>query len=221
MKKVKEKMHKTFNFIKKYKKRIALFSFWAFLLLGLTVAYIAPVVGDLAKTLISAQSSTVDEIIFTKGDTIVLSPGSDNLNEGMGSITKTTEVYATIIANDVTKEATMEYSLYLDITENEYIYTTEEQIPELLLNITDLEGTKITSISGLTYYSNVEGLSGFDITTASGIFRILENYEIYGAPTSTDGWIITVSVVNLETDQSDNAEKTFSATIDLSADVYD
>lgn len=189
------------------------------LFVGLSYSYIGPVMSDVRKNYFTSSSS-VDELIFEDGAVLNFTPGSDNLNTESGNYTVESTVSATVIANEGTDEATFTYSLYIEITENDYEYTVGITTPELILTVIDPNGDEITSISGLTYYENTNGLSGFDITTFGGLLRIVEDYEITGIPSTTDEWIIKISMANLDTDQSLNAVKTFTGTIDLSGDTY-
>ena len=219
MKTFKEKLKKIIKKLSQ-KRKFTLLGVMLLLLIGVSWGFFEPILSDIVKTKILAKSSTLDELIFTKGADIILEPRLDNLNVGMGNLSEETIVTAKLIANNNTNEATMNYSLYVDIKVNDYVYTTKEKTPELILTVIDSNGNEITEISGLTYYSDTNGLSGFDVTTKKGLIRVIENYEINASPTKTDEWTIKISMANLETNQSENAAKTFSGTIDLSKDVY-
>lgn len=98
---------------------------------------------------------------------------------------------------------------------NEFTYTTEEHTPELLLSITDPDGKAVTTIEGLTY-STVNGVSGFDITTKTGLVKLATDYTIHSTNSTTgltQNWNITVTFVNLKTNQTANAGKSYSANV--------
>ena len=98
----------------------------------------------------------------------------------------------------------------LNITNNNFVYTTDDNQTELFLSVTDPEGNPVTSISGLTPVT-IDGVQGFDITTKAGLITIANNYEITTTSTTTQEWNITVTFVNLDSDQQANTEKSFNA----------
>ena len=90
-----------------------------------------------------------------------------------------------------------------------------ENIPELLLTITDAGGNAVTDITSLTYKTVTDGkgasISGYDITNKSGEITLFNNKEIIASPTKTDEWNVTVTLVNYDKDQSNNMGKSFNA----------
>ena len=105
--------------------------------------------------------------------------------------------------------------MYLNISENTFTYTQNESTPELLLTIKDTSGNEITSITSLTHKTVTDGkgasISGFDITTKSGVITLFDNREITANPTKTEEWNITVTFVNYNANQTGNAGKSFNA----------
>ena len=105
--------------------------------------------------------------------------------------------------------------MYLNISNNTFLYTQNENTPELLLTITDANGNAVTDITSLAYKTVTDGkgtsISGYDITNKSGLITLFNNKEITASPTKTDEWNITVTLVNYDKDQSENAGKSFSA----------
>ncbi len=51
------------------------------------------------------------------------------------------------------------------------------------------------------------------ITARSGLIQIASNYTITSTGTKTDTWNVTVTLINLNSDQQDNTGKTFSARV--------
>ncbi len=82
----------------------------------------------------------------------------------------------------------------------------------MFLSITDPLGNPVTNIDGLTSVT-VGGVEGFDITTKTGLIMLADNYEITTTGTTTQEWNITVTFVNLNSDQNANTEKSFEATL--------
>ena len=85
----------------------------------------------------------------------------------------------------------------------------------MLLTITDANGNAVSDITSLAYKTVRDGkgasISGYDITNKSGVITLFNNKEITASPTKTDEWNITVTLVNYDKDQSNNAGKNFTA----------
>ena len=115
--------------------------------------------------------------------------------------------------------------MYLNISNNTFTYTQNENTPELLLTITDVSGNAITSITGLTYKTVIDGkgtsVSGFDITTKSGLLTLFDNREITASPTKTEEWNVTVTFVNYNVNQTGNAGKSFNAKLMIQQEEYE
>ena len=105
--------------------------------------------------------------------------------------------------------------MYLNISNNTFTYTQNENIPELLLTITDAGGNAVTDITSLAYKTVTDGkgasISGYDITNKSGVITLFDNREITATPAKTEQWNITVTLVNYDKDQSNNMGKKFNA----------
>lgn len=89
-----------------------------------------------------------------------------------------------------------------------------------MLTITDPNDNPVTNISGLDYVTS-GGVSGFDITTKSGLFNVAELYEITSTSSTEDTvqeWTFTVSFINLDTNQAENGGKTLEAEVILSSE---
>ena len=187
----------------------------ALTLVSATFAYFMAQTGEGKSTDIKINASTVDTLTFEAGSAISLNLNQDNFASGKGNQTGTTFAKAMLSANNKTNEATKNYYVYLNISENTFTYTQNENTPELLLTITDASGNAVTSISGLTYKTVTDGkgtsISGFDITTKSGVITLFDNREITANPTKTEEWNITVTFVNYNANQTGNAGKSFNA----------
>ena len=122
-------------------------------------------------------TGTTDLLSFSFGDEINIQANEENFAEGMPSLSDSTTGSAILRANNTTNSATATYNIYLIIESNDFEYTTEEGTPELLLNVTDSNGKLVENITGLVHYED-----GFDITTRTGGFLLVPDYEI----TATD-----------------------------------
>ena len=203
-------------------KKVKIISILAIIVLiitvvGATYAYFVAQTGEGKSTDIKINANTVDTFTFETGSAISLNINQDNFASGAGNQTGTTFAKAMLTANNKTNTATEHYYMYLNISENTFTYTQDENTPEILLTIKDASGNAVTSISGLTYKTVTDGkgasLSGFDITNQSGLLTLFNNREITTTSTKTEQWNITITFVNYNANQVANAGKSFSSKV--------
>ena len=185
------------------------------LILGATYAYFQASGNSGSSTNVNVTTYTSDLLTFEIGDDIAVYANQTSFASGKGNATGSTYAKATLVANNKTNEATKNYYVYLNIYENTFTYTQNESTPDLLLTIKDTSGNEITSITGLTHKTVTDGkgasISGFDITTKSGVITLFDNREITANPTKTEEWNVTVTFVNYNANQTGNAGKSFNA----------
>ena len=185
------------------------------LILGATYAYFQASGNSGSSTNVNVTTYTSDLLTFEIGNDIAVYADQTSFASGKGNATGSTYAKATLVANNKTNEATKNYYVYLNISENTFTYTQNESTPELLLTIKDTSGNEITSITSLTHKTVTDGkgasISGFDITTKSGVITLFDNREITATPTKTEEWNITVTFVNYNANQTGNAGKSFNA----------
>ncbi len=182
--------------------------------IGFTVAYFQGQIGSGATANVTVTSKTTDVLTFNKGNDINITATQSNFGQGAGNRSGNTTATATLLANNDTNSATQTYNVYLYIQSNDFIYTTypTANTPELMLTITNPNNQAVTSLTDLTYTTS-GGVSGFDITAKSGLIQIASNYTITSTGTKTDTWNVTVTLINLNSDQQLNTGKTFSARV--------
>ncbi len=188
----------------------------AILVIGASFAYFAVQGNTSAQTSATVKTYTVDVFSFETGDPISFSLNQDNFASGKGNQTGTTYAKTLLTANNKTNTATEHYYMYLNISENTFTYTQDENTPEILLTITD--GTNpVTNITSLTYKTVTDGkgnsISGYDITNKTGLIELFSNREITTTSTKTENWNISVTFINYNADQSKNAGNTFSGKV--------
>ena len=158
---------------------------------------------------------TTDVFNFEVGNDISIYADATSFASGKGNASGNTFAKAILTANNKTNTATEHYYLYLNISNNTFTYTQNENTPELLLTIKDAGGNAVTDITSLAYKTVTDGkgtsISGYDITNKSGLITLFNNKEITASPTKTDEWNITVTLVNYDKDQSNNMGKKFNA----------
>ena len=187
----------------------------ALTLVAATYAYFQAQTGEGAQTDIKINANTVDTFTFETGSSLSLNINQDNFASGAGNQTGTTFAKAMLTANNKTNTATEHYYLYLNISNNTFTYSIDNNTPEILLSIKDGSNNEITTLTGLTYKTVTDGkgtsISGFDITTKSGLITILNNREITTTSSKTEQWNVTVTFVNYNSNQAGNAGKSFTA----------
>ena len=163
----------------------------------------------------SIITGTTDLLSFNFGDSIYIQANQNNFGENMGNLSDTTTGTALLRAGDTTSSTSATYNIYLIIEENDFVYTTTDGTPEILLNVTDPNGNKVENITGLVHYED-----GFDITTRTGGFLLVPDYEISAtnATETIQDWNIEVTLVNLDTDQQANTNKTLTGKLYITQD---
>ena len=183
---------------------------------GATYAYFTAQGGGTGNINVNAGTATTDNLSFQTGSAISLTANQEDFGSGMSNKSGSTYARAILTANNATNTATRNYYVYLNITSNDFEYTTVDEQGEILLKVTDHDGTEVTSLSGLTRKTSGSGdnqVTGFDITESQGLITIANNYEITSTGTETQEWQVEVIFVNLDSDQNANTGKSFSANL--------
>ena len=182
-----------------------------------TYAYFNAQVGDPAAADIKINANTVDTFTFSSGSEISFSINQDNFASGAGNQSGSTYASAMLTANNKTNTATEHYYLYLNIEDNTFTYSINENTPEIIMTVTDSAGTEITDISTLTHVivtgANGTQVSGYDITNKSGLITLFNNREITTTSSKEEKWNITITFVNYDENQNANAGKSMSAKV--------
>ena len=183
------------------------------LVVGITYAFFQNQIGEPATGNVGVDTDTPDNLQFNVSNDISININQFNFGPDAGNQSDDAVATATLLANSTNDTATYTYYVYFKINNNNYVYTTGDQKPEIILTVTDPTGAPVTEVEGLTY--NQE-LGGFDITTANGTFAVASQYTITSnssvTPT-TQNWNFTATFINLDTDQGENAGKKMDAEI--------
>ena len=203
-------------------KKTKIISIVAIVALALTVitatyAYFNAQVGDPAAVDVKINANTVDTLTFASGSAISFSINQENFASGKGNQTGSTYASAMLTANNKTNTATEHYYLYLNISDNTFTYSINENTPEIIMTITDSAGAEVTDISTLTHVivtgANGTQVSGYDITNTSGLITLFDNREITTTSSKEEKWNITITFVNYDENQNGNAGKSMSAKV--------
>ena len=183
--------------------------------IGITFAYFIAKIGPGSSANVNVTTGTVDDLKFNVSkENISLNINQFNFASGSGNITDTVTATASLKANSTKNTATYNYYVYFQIESNNYMYTTTDKKPEIVLSITGPNG-EITSVDGLKYVSatNADGtvVKGFDITEQkTSVIKVADSFEISSTSSTNytnQDWVFKVSFINLDTNQVENEGK--------------
>ena len=187
---------------------------FAILVIGATYAYFQATGGNDASSNLNVITATTDLTTFKIDKAINIAVTQSDFAKGSGNKSDSTKAIATLTASNSSNidKSSDRYNVYFIIENNDFIYTTNDTTPEILLNVTDPNGNKVENITGLIHTED-----GFDITTRTGGFLIMADYDIEAsrAQTVSQEWNVEVTFVNLDTDQVKNMGKTLTGKLYL------
>ncbi len=204
------------------KKKVKLFSVialvaLALLVVGATYAYFQTQYGSASNADVNVITATTDLLTFKIDKAINISVSQSEFKKGNPDASDSTGAHATLTASNSknVEKTTRSYNIYFVIDTNDFEYTTQDGTPELYLNVTDPNGNKLENITGLVHYEK-----GFDITTRTGGFLLVPDYDIEATRgnTITQDWKVEVTFANLDTDQSKNMGKGLSGKLFVTSD---
>ena len=208
--------------MEKNKKQALIFSIVGVLTLitlvvGATYAYFKAQGGEGGSSKVDVITATTDLLTFKIDKAINISISQSELKKDGTDVSDSTGAHATLTASNSknVEKTTRSYNIYFVIDTNDFEYTTQDGTPELYLNVTDPNGNKLENITGLVHYDK-----GFDITTRTGGFLLVPDYDIEATRgnTITQDWKVEVTFANLDTDQSKNMGKSLSGKLFVTSD---
>ena len=208
--------------MEKNKKQALIFSIVGVLTLialvvGATYAYFKAQGGEGGSSDVNVITATTDLLTFKIDKAINISISQSELKKDGTDASDSTGAHATLTASNSknVEKTTRSYNIYFVIDTNDFEYTTQDGTPELYLNVTDPNGNSLENITGLVHYEK-----GFDITTRTGGFLLVPDYDIEATRgnTITQDWKVEVTFANLDTDQSKNMGKSLSGKLFVTSD---
>jgi len=189
------------------------------IVVGATYAYFQAQNETTGGANIGVDAATTDVFRLTSSDAIELNANPSNFKQGDANLVGEAQASAYLRANNNTNTATYNYYVYLDIEENDFVYSVDENTPELLLKVYEGEigENEITSIPGLSR-KTTEDVTGFDITGITRAITLVNNREITTTSEIEEKWSIEIIFVNLESDQKANQGKTLDASLRIESD---
>ena len=189
----------------------------ALLVVGATYAYFQNQYGSASNADVNVITATTDLLTFKIDKAINIGVSQSEFKKGNPDASDSTGAHATLTASNSKniEKTTRNYNIYFVIDANDFEYTTQDGTPELYLNVTDPNGNKLENITGLVHYEK-----GFDITTRTGGFLLVPDYDIEATRgnTITQDWKVEVTFANLDTDQSKNMGKGLSGKLFVTSD---
>ena len=179
------------------------------LIIGATYAYFQASGNSGSGTDVNVLTATSDLLTFKIDKDINIIVSQSDFKKGAGNKSDSTKASAILTASNSKniESSSDRYNIYFIIEANDFIYTTDNATAEILLNVTDPNGNKVENITGLVHTDK-----GFDITTRTGGFLLVPDYDITATRgnITTQEWKVEVTLVNLDTDQTKNTGKTLS-----------
>ena len=183
---------------------------------GATFAYFTAQGGTTAKTPVNAQTAQTSNGSFVTNGQISINATQENFYQGAGDQKSTATAKVTYTASS-TAASDFCYTVGLQITSNNFEYTTEESTPEL--TFTARKSANASDMSGATTLIDAQ-----DITTSSASTLIqvpttpdgdVYTHQISAGQGATinDQWDFTVTLVNLNSDQNANTNKSMAGQI--------
>ncbi len=180
---------------------------------GATFAYFQAQVGSGASASVQVTSQSTDQLTFNAVALTVGPATQANFGQSDPSLSDTEQATVSLGAN-TNGAATYCYTAALNVSSNNFEYTTQGNTPELTISASK-NGTPVVTNSDIT----ILGTSGQSSSLALGGTHTI---TAQANATTTDTWSITVTFVNLESDQSlqgenevNNLDKTFSGTVNF------
>ena len=202
--------------------------------IGATYAYFQSVNGNISIANINVTAGTVDSLSFIGGDNITLEVKAEEFKLGGDNQEGTTNVSATLIANDTTNETEdYKYNIYLEIIENNLEYSSYkdegEEDPIVFLKEYDKTLGNNVDYNGLTlgyeaipelfltvkgpdgYEGNIEGLNKATLKDTNDSYDITELRE--GIYPIVEDYVIKVNKENHDLEQENTKTDKWEITI--------
>ncbi len=202
--------------------------------IGATYAYFQSVNGNTTISNINTTTGTVDSLSFIGGDNITLEVKPDEFKLGDSNQEGTTNVSATLIANNTTNETEdYKYSIYLEILENDLEYSSykdnDKEDPIVFLKEYDKTLGNNVDYNGLTlgyeaipelfltvkgpdgYDGNIESLNKATLNNANDSYDITELRE--GIYPIVEDYVIKVNKDNHDIEKENTKTDKWEITI--------
>ena len=207
------------------------------IVISLTYAYFkATISGEDNATNIKVDIATIDSLTLSVVDSngnvdgslpLNLVVSDDNFSDEKGNLNCYVLAKVNLIpSNKRNYSVTEDYFINLNILNNNFVYSIDNETPDLLMRVITPDGGELTNISGLTYKSvrdrENQEIKGFDITTKTGLIKIANPGKITASTGSSGSvhnteqvWKIEIIMVNYDALQNKNAGKIFEGVVTI------
>ena len=181
---------------------------------GATFAYFTAQGGDAVSKQVNVITGTAGNSSFAIDGAINIYADATTFAQGKGNATGSSNGTVSFTAPGAAGGQTPDaadlqfcYSVSLNITANDFVYTVNESTPELTLDVTK-EGTAV--------------ITAMDITTKTGEIKIpatagetnyVHKITAAAGATVTEAWKTTVTLINLDSDQNTNTGKNLTGVL--------
>lgn len=181
---------------------------------GATFAYFTATGGAAASKQFNVITGTAASSSFAIDGAINIYADATNFASGQPSRTGSSNGTVTFTAPTQPEGSTLEakdlqfcYSVSLNITGNDFVYTTEAETPELTLDVTKGSDSVVTAMDITTKKENIR------IPTEAGKETYIHKITATPGQTITEKWNTTVTLVNLDSDQNKNTGKNLAGVL--------
>ncbi len=180
---------------------------------GATFAYFQATADSAKSTNVTVTTGTAGSTTFTVGSAINITADQTTFASGAGNrsgsttgsakFVAPTAVSGTLNASDLQSC----YKVTVNISANGFSYTVNSNTPELTLTVTKNSTAVVSSKDITTTTGDIQ------IPTASGGTTYTHTLSTTAGGNVTDSWNVTVTLINLTTNQNANAGKSLSGTL--------
>lgn len=178
---------------------------------GATFAFFSAQTGSGVSSQVQVTTHTTDSLTYGSWSPISITASQENFAENAGDQSGTTSGSVTLVAN-ADEAATYCYTAKLEVSANDFEYTTTGNTPELVLS------AKKNNVDVITNQDVTTGTTTVNIPTALNGTTLKHTITADADQTTVDNWTVTVTFKNLATDQSNpdatnNVGKTFTGNL--------
>ena len=183
---------------------------------GATFAYFTAQGGQQVQTPVNVQTANTSNGSFVTNGSISINANQENFYEGAGDQKSTATATVTYTASS-TSASDFCYTVGLQVTTNNFEYTTDGSTPELTFT-----ARKSANAADLTSATTMINQRDITTTTASTLIQVPNTAEgsdfthkisAGQGATINDQWDFTVTLVNLDSDQNANTGKSLTGQI--------
>ena len=175
--------------------------------IGATFAYFQAQIGAGATANVTVTTQTTDSLAFNAANITVGPVTQANFGSGAGNKSQSGSASVVLTASN-TGSSTYCYTAGLSVTSNDFVYTVNNSTPELTVTASK-NGTNVISNYDITT------LTTGTVSFPTALNGSTTKHTITATPssTTTDSWLVTVTFINLNSDQQANTGKTFSGNV--------